>query len=80
MLLYKLKALECLLKENDQHSPKLDAVTKLQKLLLQIDHRVEVIPEYALDRLIPILEEIQGTILTKDEAKLLREVIREIGV
>ena len=79
MLLYKLKALECLLKENDQDSPKLDAVTKLQKLLLQIDHRVEVIPEYAVDLLIPILEEIQGTILTKDEAKLLREVIREIG-
>ena len=79
MLLYKLKALECLLKENDQDSPKLDAVTKLQRLLLQIDHRVEVIPEYAVDLLIPILEEIQGTILTKDEAKLLREVIREIG-
>ena len=79
MLLYHLKALECLLKENDQDSPKLDAVTKLQKLLLQIDHRVEVIPEYAVDLLIPILEEIQGTILTKDEAKLLREVIREIG-
>ena len=79
MLLYKLKALECLLKENDQNSPKLTAVRKLQALLLQIDHRVEVVPEQAVDQLIPILEEIQGSILTKDEARLLYEVIREIG-
>ncbi len=79
MLLYKLKALECLLKEKDLETPTLKTVVKLEELLLQIDYRAEVLPEFNFERLLPVLEELQGGKLTEEEASLLREIIREIG-
>lgn len=79
MLLYKLKALECLLKEKDHESPRIETVTKLQQLLLQIDYRVEVLPTFELDPLLSILETTQGAPLTEEEIALLKEILWEIG-
>lgn len=79
MLLYKLKALECSLKEKNKKSQTLGVVTKLEKLLLQIDHKAEVFPEYNFELLLPVLEQIQGDNISEEEARLLREIIREIG-
>lgn len=67
-----------MLEQNDQNADALQVAAKLKDLLLQIDFRVEVLPEYSLNRISAVLEEIQGAALTATETTLLEEILREI--
>ena len=78
MLLYQLKELECLLeKDAIRNASKLNIVSSLKNALLHIDFRTEVIPEYSDDKIIRVLEDITGKVLSIEEKKIIQDLISE---
>ena len=77
MLLYKLKEMECLLEKSSQNSERFKTVSTLKNLLLKVDFKTEVIPDYSLDKLSNLLIELKGNKLTNEEKIVLKEIILE---
>tara|TARA_R100001369_G_scaffold49155_1_gene75711 strand:+ start:134 stop:370 length:237 start_codon:yes stop_codon:yes gene_type:complete len=76
MLLYKIKELECSLeKDKMKNESKLIIVSSLKNTLLNIDFRTEVIPDYSYDKIIQILEDIKGRVMSYEEKKIIQDVI-----
>ena len=76
MLLYKIRELECSLeKDKIKNESKLNIVSSLKNTLLNIDFRTEVIPEYSYDKIIQVLEDINGEVLSYEEKKTLQDVM-----
>ncbi len=76
MLLYKIRELECSLeKDKIKNESKLNIVSSLKNTLLNIDFRTEVIPEYSYDKIIQVLEDINGEVLSYEEKKILQDVM-----
>jgi len=80
MLLYKIKELECSLEKDEmKNESKLIIVSSLKNILLNIDFRTEVIPEYSYDKIIQVLEDINGKVLSFEEKKVIQDVILKEG-
>ena len=80
MLLYKIKELECALEKDElKNESKLNIVSSLKNTLLNIDFRTEVIPEYSYDKIIQVLEDINGKVLSFEEKKIIQDVIPKDG-
>ncbi len=76
MLLYKIKELECSLEKDEiRNEFKLHIVSSLKNTLLNIDFRTEDIPEYSYDKIIQVLEDINGKALSFEEKKIIQDVI-----
>ncbi len=76
MLLYKIKELECSLEKDEmKNESKLNIVSSLKNTLLNIDFRIEEIPEYSYYKIIQILEDINGEKLSFEEKKIIQNVI-----
>ncbi len=76
MLLYKIKELECSLEKGEiKNESMLNIVSSLKNMLLNIDFKTEVIPEYSYDKIIQILEDINGEKLSFEEKKIIQNVI-----
>ncbi len=70
MLLYKIKELECSLEKGEmKNKSMLNSVSSLKNTLLNIDFITEVIPEYSYDKIIQVLEDINGKVLSFEEKK-----------
>lgn len=81
MLLYKIKELECSLEKGElKNEHKLNIVSSLKKTLLKIDFRTEHIPEYSYDKIIQVLEDINGNTLSFEEKKIIQDVIPKQGI
>lgn len=79
MLLLKLKLIECVLeKDTIKNMEKLNRVIKLQSLLLKINFKVELVPEYSYNKLLLLLNDINEGHLTHEEAELLEQVVNEL--
>jgi len=74
MILCKLKEVECSQGQTHTNSVKKQAASSLLDILLTIDFNTEVIPRSTFEELTVLLTEIKGSNLTKDEAKLLKEI------
>lgn len=73
MLLYELKELECDLRNSENPDMEQIAVVKsLEHLLLKIDYKYEVIPEYSLVKLITLLNELKADVLSNREIEVLK--------
>ncbi len=80
MLLYKIKELECALeKDKTKNESKLSIVSSLKNTLLNIDFKTENIPEYSYGKIIQILEDINGTVLSFEEKKIIQDIIPKQG-
>jgi tRNA A-37 threonylcarbamoyl transferase component Bud32 len=80
MLLYKIKELEYSLeKDKMKNEAKLNIVSSLKNTLLKIDFRTEVIPEYSYDKIIQVLEDINGKVLSFEEKQIIQDVIPKQG-
>ena len=77
MLLYKLKEIECLLEKSSQKSERFKTVSTLKNLLLKVDYKTEVIPDYSFEKLESLLIELKGNELTVDEKLVLKEIVLE---
>ena len=76
MLLYKIKELECSLEKGKmKNESMLNIVSSLKNMLLNIDFRTEVIPDYSYDKIIEVLEDINGKVLSYEEKKIIQDVI-----
>lgn len=76
MLLFKLKELECDLEHSKlKNASKLKMVSSLKDTLLKIDFRAEEIPEYSFDKIIQVLEDVNGEKLSFDEKKIIQKLI-----
>jgi len=75
MLLYKIKELECSLEKGElKNEAMLNSVSSLKNTLLNIDFRTEVIPEYSYDKIIQVLEDINGKVLSFEEKTIIQEI------
>jgi hypothetical protein len=80
MLLYNIKELECTLeKDKVKNASKLNRVSSLKNTLLKIDFRTEVIPEYSYHKIIQVLEDINGKVLSFEEKKIIQAIIPKQG-
>jgi hypothetical protein len=80
MLLYKIKELEYSLeKDKMKNEAELNRVSSLKNTLLKIDFRTEVIPEYSYDKIIQVLEDINGKVLSFEEKQIIQDVIPKQG-
>ena len=78
MILYKLKKLECDLKFTIIESKrKVKTLNKLNRLLLEVDHKNELIPENSLDDITKLLKYLKGENLTLKEKEMLIEILKE---
>ncbi|MBD0830887.1 hypothetical protein [Aestuariibaculum sediminum] len=76
MLLYKLKAWECAIeKEIDSDKNTLKVIASLKQLLLKIDYEYETLPEYSLEKIIRVLEEVKKGKLTSRQKLLLEQMM-----
>ena len=75
MLLYKLKDIECHLEKSSQNSERFETVSILKNLLLKVDYKTEIIPDYSFDKLSNLLIELKGKELTRDEKLVLKEIV-----
>ncbi len=80
MLLYRIKELECSLEKDElKNESKLNIVSSLKNTLLNIDFRTEVIPDYSYDKIIEVLEDINGKVLSSEEKEIIQDVIPKQG-
>lgn len=78
MILYKLKKLECALKLSIIESKrKIKTLNNLKKLLLEIDHKNEMIPENSLNDITKLLKYLKGEKLSSKEKEILNEILKE---
>ena len=75
MLLYRLKEIECLLRDSSQENGRFKAVSSLKNLLLEVDFKTEVIPDYSFEKLSILLIDLKESELTNDEELVLKEII-----
>lgn len=76
MLLYKLKEIETQLEDSPTEDVELlEAARTLKRLLLQIDYRAEVFPNYSLTKLYPLLEDFLGRDLNDREHEVIVKVL-----
>ncbi len=54
---------------------KLKAIREIKKLLTKIDFNAEVVPMESESKLKELLISLKGTLLTKEESKLVKELI-----
>ncbi len=54
---------------------KLKAIREIKKLLTKIDFTAEVVPMESESKLKELLISLKGTLLTKEESKLVKELI-----
>ena len=78
MILYKLKKLECALQFTIvKNKAKVKTIKKLKKLLLEVDHKNELIHENTLDDITKLLKFIKGKNLSPKEMDILIEILKE---
>ena len=62
-------------KDSASEKGRLKAIHSIKRLLSQIDHKVEVVPENNKERLTRLLISLKGESLNQDEAGLIDEII-----
>jgi hypothetical protein len=78
MILFKLKKLECALKLSIIESKrKVKTVNNLKRLLLEVDHKNELIPVNSLDDITKLLKYLKGEKISSKEKEILIEILKE---
>lgn len=78
MILFKLKKLECALKLSIIESKrKVKTINNLKRLLLEVDHKNELIPENSLDDITKLLKYLKGEKISSKEKEILIEILKE---
>ena len=76
LILYKIKELECSLEKDEmKNESKLNIVSSLKNTLLNIDYKFEEIPEYSYNKIIRVLEDINGKALSIEEKEIINGVL-----
>jgi len=76
MIQTKLLLLEyATINDSDQNHWKLAAIRSIKNLLLQLDLNAEIVPTSNLGKLKSLLISLKGDQLSKEEAKLLEELV-----
>lgn len=71
-LILKKSALE---KSKLQNSEQLLVLLRLEELILEVNFKVEVVPEYSFEKTLVLLNHINGAVLSFEEQKLLKIII-----
>lgn len=71
-LILKKSALE---KSKLQNSEQLLVLLRLEELILEVNFKVEVVPEYSFEKTLLLLNHINGEVLSFEEQKLLKIII-----
>jgi len=78
MILYKLKKLECAITFSIIESKrKVKTINNLKRLLLEIDHKNELILENSLDDITKLLKYLKGEKISSKEKEILIEILKE---
>ncbi|MDX5586166.1 MAG: hypothetical protein QNK20_14855 [Aureibaculum sp.] len=78
MILYKLKKLEYAINFSIIESKrKVKTINNLKRLLLEIDHKNELILENSLDDITKLLKYLKGEKISSKEKEILIEILKE---
>lgn len=76
MLLFKLKELECAFDKQLRPDAKMkEAVSALKSLFLKIDYKHEILPEFSFEKVVEVLEDVNGSKLTGRQELVLKHIM-----
>ena len=76
MLLFKLKLMEGVYEKNTAPNMELlNAVLRLEELILKVNLNAETVPEYSYDKALLLLTDINGKPLSIEEQRVLKKII-----
>ncbi|MCH4551772.1 MULTISPECIES: hypothetical protein [Aestuariibaculum] len=76
MLLFKLKELECAFEKQLRPDEKMKkAVSALKMLFLKIDYKNEILPEFSFEKVVEVLEDVNGRELTGRQKLVVKHIM-----